>query len=281
MIGGRRPLPGRKPADRRVRVERPHSPYFRYAGPGQLVAKRAASGPRTRAGRLVERVKVATIGRPLAIGGGDRRTPLEEEGARHLQLRRHLLERLCDRGDPAGPGPRRRRGAHRLDPGRGRDHDHADRRRVLVPPGVPRLPERRRRLCGRPFRAHAPPRAHRRGGPAHRLRHDRRGVDVLGTRPAGLTRPAAGGLEGRGGHRRHRAHHDRQPARAARVRQHLRRPHLRVRRARAGDRGGRAREHRGRHRPTAPPPGRRGALRDRATRALPAADAPSRPDPSR
>src|SRR6476660_3529647 len=66
MIGGRRPLPGRKPADRRVRVERPHSPYFRYAGPGQLVAKRAASGPRTRAGRLIERVKVATIGRALA-----------------------------------------------------------------------------------------------------------------------------------------------------------------------------------------------------------------------
>src|SRR5262245_57202544 len=66
MIGGRRPLPGRKPADRRVRVERPHSPYFRYAGPGQLVAKRAASGPRTRAGRFVERVKVVTIGRPLA-----------------------------------------------------------------------------------------------------------------------------------------------------------------------------------------------------------------------
>ena len=66
MIGGRRPIRGRKLADRRVRVERPHSPYFRYTGPGQLVAKRAASGPRTPAGRLVERVKVATIGRPLA-----------------------------------------------------------------------------------------------------------------------------------------------------------------------------------------------------------------------
>ena len=47
MIGGRRPIKGRKPADRRVRVERPHSPYFRYTGPGQLVAKPAASGPRT------------------------------------------------------------------------------------------------------------------------------------------------------------------------------------------------------------------------------------------
>ena len=43
MIGGRRPLQGRKPADRRVRVERPHSPYFRYTGRNQLVAKAAAT----------------------------------------------------------------------------------------------------------------------------------------------------------------------------------------------------------------------------------------------
>lgn len=43
MIGGRRPLKGRKVADRRVRVERPHAPYFRYTGPGMLTAKAAAS----------------------------------------------------------------------------------------------------------------------------------------------------------------------------------------------------------------------------------------------
>ena len=43
MIGGRRPLRGRKVADRRVHVERPHSPYFRYTGPGMLTAKAAAS----------------------------------------------------------------------------------------------------------------------------------------------------------------------------------------------------------------------------------------------
>jgi amino acid transporter len=43
VIGGRRPLQGRKVADRRVRVERPHSPYFRYTGPGMLTAKAAAS----------------------------------------------------------------------------------------------------------------------------------------------------------------------------------------------------------------------------------------------
>jgi amino acid transporter len=66
MIGGRRPLPGRKPADRRVRVERPHSAYFRYAGPGQLVAKPAASAPRSPVERQWLRAKAWLIGRPLA-----------------------------------------------------------------------------------------------------------------------------------------------------------------------------------------------------------------------
>jgi amino acid transporter len=66
VIGGRRPLPGRKIADRRVRVERPHSPYFRWTGPGQLVAKEAASRPATPLGRLIARAKKIAIGRPLA-----------------------------------------------------------------------------------------------------------------------------------------------------------------------------------------------------------------------
>jgi len=65
VIGGRRPLKGRKIADRRVRVERPHAPYFRYTGPGQLVAKRAASRPLTPTGRFVERMKSVLIGPPL------------------------------------------------------------------------------------------------------------------------------------------------------------------------------------------------------------------------
>jgi amino acid transporter len=67
MIGGRRPLPGRKAADRRIRVDRPHSPYFRYAGPGQLIAKEAASQPRTPAGRALARVRAVLFGRPLSI----------------------------------------------------------------------------------------------------------------------------------------------------------------------------------------------------------------------
>ena len=66
MIGGRRPLPGRKPADRRVRVERPHSPYFRYTGPGQMVAKEAASRAPTPAGRALARARAVVFGRPLA-----------------------------------------------------------------------------------------------------------------------------------------------------------------------------------------------------------------------
>ncbi len=66
MIGGRRPLHGRKPADRRVRVERPHSPFFRYLGPGQLVAKPAASVPLTRSGRLFARLRGVVFGRPMS-----------------------------------------------------------------------------------------------------------------------------------------------------------------------------------------------------------------------
>jgi amino acid transporter len=66
VIGGRRQLTGRKAGDRRVRVERPHSPYFRYSGPGQLVARQAASLPRTRSGRALARVRAVVFGHPLS-----------------------------------------------------------------------------------------------------------------------------------------------------------------------------------------------------------------------
>jgi amino acid transporter len=65
MIGGRRPLQGRKPGDRRVRVERPHAPYFRYTGPGQMTAKEAASIPTTPGARLMARIRAFVLGRPL------------------------------------------------------------------------------------------------------------------------------------------------------------------------------------------------------------------------
>jgi amino acid transporter len=67
MIGGRQPLRGRKAGDRRIRVPRPHTAYFRYAGDGQLVAKPAASMPRTRTGRAAARLRAVLFGRPLSI----------------------------------------------------------------------------------------------------------------------------------------------------------------------------------------------------------------------
>ncbi|HEY7969556.1 MAG TPA: APC family permease [Candidatus Limnocylindrales bacterium] len=81
MIGGRRPLQGRKPADRRVRVERPHSPYFRYTGRNQLVAKAAANQPRTAVGRWWAGVRKVAIGRPLAS---------EEEAGERLSKKKAL-----------------------------------------------------------------------------------------------------------------------------------------------------------------------------------------------
>jgi amino acid transporter len=67
MIGGRRALHGQKAGDRRVRIARPHAPYFRYAGGGQLVARQAASLPRTPLGRAVARARAILFGRPLSI----------------------------------------------------------------------------------------------------------------------------------------------------------------------------------------------------------------------
>ena len=64
--GGRRPISGRKPGDKRVRVERHHSPYFRYTGRGQLTAKAAANAPTTTSGRVAMRLKAFLLGRPLA-----------------------------------------------------------------------------------------------------------------------------------------------------------------------------------------------------------------------
>jgi amino acid transporter len=65
VIGGRRSLQGRKPGDKRVRVDRPHAPYFRYTGPGQLTAKEAASIPTTPGARLIHKIRGIVLGRPL------------------------------------------------------------------------------------------------------------------------------------------------------------------------------------------------------------------------
>jgi hypothetical protein len=59
-------LRGRKPGDRRVRVERPDSRYFRYARPGVVVARPAASEPRSRLGRTAFSARRAFLGQPIA-----------------------------------------------------------------------------------------------------------------------------------------------------------------------------------------------------------------------
>jgi amino acid transporter len=66
MIGGRRPLQGRKIGDRRVRVDRPHSPYFRYTGAGMLTAKEAATAPRTGVALVWSNLRRSLFGRPLS-----------------------------------------------------------------------------------------------------------------------------------------------------------------------------------------------------------------------
>jgi hypothetical protein len=83
MIGGRRPITGRKPGDKRIRVERHHAPYFRYTGPGQLTAK-AAPAPDAM-GQLF-RVKPCS-GRPRQreeAGNGCRRRALVFQLGRDL-----------------------------------------------------------------------------------------------------------------------------------------------------------------------------------------------------
>ena len=60
------PLRGRKLGDRRVVVDRPHSAYFRYAGPGVMIAKAAASAPTTALGRRLARVRAFVFGKPLS-----------------------------------------------------------------------------------------------------------------------------------------------------------------------------------------------------------------------
>ncbi|HET9680830.1 MAG TPA: APC family permease, partial [Candidatus Limnocylindrales bacterium] len=66
MSTSQTPLRGRKPGDRRVRVERPHADYFRYSGEGMLIAKETASAPRTGLGRMLARGRSVLFGRPLS-----------------------------------------------------------------------------------------------------------------------------------------------------------------------------------------------------------------------
>jgi amino acid transporter len=60
------PLMGRRAGDRRVRVERPHSRFFRYAAPGVMKARPEAIAPTRPLERGIATARRLLFGRPLA-----------------------------------------------------------------------------------------------------------------------------------------------------------------------------------------------------------------------
>ena len=66
MTDPRHQLPGLKPGDRRVLIDRPHHKYFRYQAPGVITAKLAAEEASTPLGRALSRTRRALFGRPLS-----------------------------------------------------------------------------------------------------------------------------------------------------------------------------------------------------------------------
>ena len=168
------PLPGRRLGDRRIRVTRPLSPYFRYAGPGTVTARPAASLPDHPLGRVVARTRRALFGRPLAS---------DEEAEERLSIPKALAVFSSDNLSSVAyateaimftllrPAPRLLADDPHLDPDR---HDPRHHRHLLSADD-PRLSERRRQL----HRRQGEPRAHagagRRRGAAGRLRPDRLG----------------------------------------------------------------------------------------------------------
>ena len=173
------------------------------------------------------------VGRPLAT------TQMEEQrlpktiALGGVLLRRVVVDRVRDRGDPL------RHRAGRVEPRARPEQAGADRdRRVrpardrdrVLPPGDLRLPERRRRVRREP-REHRRVRGAGRGRLADgRLRADRGGVD-LGRRrrdhlDPGVLRP--GRPTGPARRRADRAHHAGQHARDQGVGAHLRHPDLRL-----------------------------------------------------
>jgi amino acid transporter len=66
MSAPRKVLHGVKPANRRVRVDRPHARYFRYTAPGIVEAKLAVDEPTTALGRSLAATRRVLFGRPLS-----------------------------------------------------------------------------------------------------------------------------------------------------------------------------------------------------------------------
>src|SRR5215218_6441009 len=188
--------------------------------------------------------------------------------AGRVLLRPDLLDRLCDRGDPAGAGrgqPGRRGPGHRAGPAGGPGHrGPAGPAGRLLPPGGRRLPVGRRGVCGQPGQLRQRHRRRGWGGPADRLRAHRGGQRVQRGRRhvLGLPRPAGPGPGRDLGRVRGPARLG-QPARPPRGGPDLRRPHLRVRGQRRG-------HDRGRHLAA-------GRRRPRPDRLLPRAGPPAHP----
>ena len=215
----------------------------RPAGPGRAAARavlplhgpRHADGEgggqrarRRRAGKAFAAVRGLFFGRPLAseeeLGERlSRRRRRSRSSAPMRSARRPMRPRRSSR-----PDPRRRGRAGLRRPGQHRDLDPARRGGDLVSPDLHRLPDGRRLVHGLAAEHRSDGQPGRRVGAAHRLRHDRRGLDVVGRRADRLGVPGpvrrAGPHRGRGD----RAHRRRQPARPARGREHLRRPDLPV-----------------------------------------------------
>ena len=66
MSDPRKVLPGAKPGNRRVRVDRPRARYFRYTAPGVYSAKLAVDEPTTRFGHALASTRRMLLGRPLS-----------------------------------------------------------------------------------------------------------------------------------------------------------------------------------------------------------------------
>ena len=232
MIGGRRPLQGRKPGDRRVRVERPHAPYFRYTGPGQLTAKEAASAPTTPAGRVGARISglfSAGRSRPRRrSASGSRRRRRSRSSARTRSARRPTRPRRSS-GRSSSSARRGRAGVRPRD-------QHRDRR-----PARSSSPSATARSASptRPAAARTPSRSANFGRIVSLVAASALLIDYVMTVAVSTSSaveqitsafPALVDDRGPDRRRRHRPDHHRQPARPARGRQHLRGPDLPVRR---------------------------------------------------
>ena len=230
MIGGRRPLQGRKLADRRVRVERPHSPYFRYTGPNQLVAKPAASQPKTRLGRALASVKSLALGRPLAseeeIGERlSKKQALAIFSSDAISSSAYATEEIIRAFMLIGIGHAR---PDLLAADQHRDRRAPRHRRLQLPPDLHRLSLGRRLVLGFEGELRQDRVARRGVRPDDRLQPHGRRVDLVGGRAdlvRGARRRADFGLRRR---RRDLPDHDREPARPPGVGQHLRDPDLPV-----------------------------------------------------